>query len=657
MDKLWPVVTGPILSRRWSLFPCRPEPAQNFGTVSAMSLKKLGRYDLVRVLGKGAMGLVYEGRDPNLDRRVAIKTIKVDNLSEEDAAEYEVRFRTEAHSAARLQHPNIVSVYDSDRDIDIAYLVMEFIQGDDLKHHMDNGASYTLEQTVGIMTDLLFALDYAHRHGIVHRDIKPANLLMQASGRVKLTDFGVARIQETGEATRTQGSMVGTLKYMSPEQVQGRPIDGRADLFAAGVLLYQLLTGVRPFNGDSDFDIIQNIVGQTPAAPSTLNPGLPAEIDAVLARALEKSREARFATAQEFSLALQAATQDASSAMVRPPALFAPGGNGSSASTSGTWSETVLQRDLLVPTGTGTGTGVPPSVVTQEVELVYWKDIKDSSDPSDLRGFLAKFPAGIYADLARRSLKRLSVAQDEEATLVTPAAAVRVATVGTLPDASPDVDARSEASPVSVSATTVPRISEARVVGGLRVFGLHPVWGMGAVIALVGLGFYFSAAPEQPTEALPLSTPSTQAAPSLQPATSTASGTEMILETIAATAVVVSPAPAPATAAPTPAKLSKPLASKPAIASAPSDTKPSANGPETQASKLASSPAEPVNPVKSAKAIAPSVACEDRWLLAFQSCMNTQCAKPEFSRHPVCVERYELNQRRRDADKLRDAGR
>ncbi|HSV47030.1 MAG TPA: serine/threonine-protein kinase, partial [Ramlibacter sp.] len=211
-----------------------------------MSLKKLGRYDLVRVLGKGAMGIVYEGKDPNLDRRVAIKTVKVENLSEEAAAEYEHRFRTEARSAARLQHPNIVSVYDSDRDGDIAFLVMEFIQGDDLKHHLDRGNRYSLEQSLKMIRDLLSALDYAHKQGIVHRDIKPANLLIEPGGRVKLTDFGVARIQDSGEATRTQGSMVGTLKYMSPEQVQGQKIDSRADLFSVGIVLYQLLTDKRP---------------------------------------------------------------------------------------------------------------------------------------------------------------------------------------------------------------------------------------------------------------------------------------------------------------------------------------------------------------------------------------------------------------------------
>ena len=139
---------------------------------------------------------------------------------------------------------------------------------------------------MSIVRDLLAALDYAHRQNIVHRDVKPANLLVEASGRVKLTDFGVARIQDSGEATRTKGSMVGTLKYMSPEQVQGLSVDARADLFAAGIVLYQLLTGKRPFDGESEFAIIHQIVSQHPALPSSVNPQLPAALDAVVERAL-----------------------------------------------------------------------------------------------------------------------------------------------------------------------------------------------------------------------------------------------------------------------------------------------------------------------------------------------------------------------------------
>ena len=379
-----------------------------------MRLNKLGRYDLIRVLGRGAMGLVYEARDPNLDRRVAIKTILVENLSDEAAAEYEVRFRTEARSAARLQHPNIVSVYDSDRDLDIAYLVMEFIEGDDLKYHLDRGDVYTLEQTLGIMRDLLSALDYAHQQSIVHRDIKPANLLIEASGRVKLTDFGVARIQNSGEATRTQGTMVGTLKYMSPEQIQGHPVDARADLFAAGIVLYQLLTGKRAFDAETDFALIQQIISHEPAAPSQLNPQLPPALDAVMARALAKSRNQRYATAQAFSAALQEASQQAADPTVVPPSSL------KDKRAASTWTATLRAGESLLSTQPGSslmtntatpinmGTNTSGSIVTQELELVYWKDIKDSVDVEDIEVFLAKFPAGVYADLARRRLKKLA---------------------------------------------------------------------------------------------------------------------------------------------------------------------------------------------------------------------------------------------------------
>jgi eukaryotic-like serine/threonine-protein kinase len=379
-------------------------------------IQKLGRYELIRVLGKGAMGLVYEGRDPNLDRRVAIKTIKVENLSEEAAAEYEVRFRTEAHSAARLQHPNIVSVYDSDRDGDIAFMVMEFIQGDDLKHHLDKGALYTLEQTLGIMQDLLSALDYAHAQSIVHRDIKPANLLIEKSGRVKLTDFGVARIQDSGEATRTQGTMVGTLKYMSPEQVQGRPVDARADIFAAGIVLYQLLTGKRPFDGATDFAIIQQIVGHTPVSPTIYNTKLPPAIDVVVARALAKVREQRYATAGEFVAALQAASREAADPTVVPPVSARSSGM---PGANGTWTATMRAGEALVETQPGlqSASGVGQSTVTQEIELVYWKDIKDSMDVEDLQCFMAKFPSGIYADLARRRLRKLGIGGGEESNI------------------------------------------------------------------------------------------------------------------------------------------------------------------------------------------------------------------------------------------------
>ena len=394
-----------------------------------MLLRQLGRYDLIRVLGQGAMGKVYEAHDPNLGRSVAIKTIRVDGLSPADATEYEVRFRVEAHSAARLQHPHIVSVYDADRDGDTTFLVMEFVQGQDLKHHLDQGARYTLGQTLEIMTGLLSALDYAHQHHVLHRDIKPANLLMAQNGGVKLSDFGVARIQDqrATDACATRGTVVGTLKHMSPEQVQGEPIDARADLFGAAIVLYQLLTGVRPFDGDTDFAIIQQIVLHHPAPPSESNPRLPAALDVVMARALAKSREERYPTAREFNDALLAACNQAEDAKVRPEVSARP--LGSNGAWSGSWPP-VNAAQMSTQSGAETG----GTVVLQELELVYWKDVKDSAEVEDLHVFLDKFPHGVYADLARRQLRRIKRPAGEDSAVglqpaqLTPLSASQVST-------------------------------------------------------------------------------------------------------------------------------------------------------------------------------------------------------------------------------------
>ncbi len=366
---------------------------------SAAGTKKLGRYDILRVLGKGAMGVVYEALDPNLNRKVAIKTVRVDSLPKDEVDEYELRFRTEAHSAARLQHPNIVSVYDSDRDGNTPFLVMEFVKGEDLKHYLDSGQRYTLEQSVRIMRDLLAALDYAHQHKIIHRDIKPANLLIEANGRVKLTDFGVARIQDSGEATKTQGGMVGTLKYMSPEQVEGKSVGAASDIFSAGVVLYQLLTDRRPFDGDSYFSIVNQITNQNPPAPSSINQMLPAAVDAVVARALAKSKTERFATAQDFAAALQAAARRAD------PTITPSANPYKTIEQLGTGAH---ERSGSTASITSATSGTSGSTITQELELVYWKDVKESNDIHDLEGFLKRFPDGVYSDLAKRQLKRIA---------------------------------------------------------------------------------------------------------------------------------------------------------------------------------------------------------------------------------------------------------
>ncbi|MDB5862119.1 MAG: serine/threonine protein kinase, partial [Ramlibacter sp.] len=272
--------------------------------------KKLGRYEIIRTLGKGAMGLVYEGQDPVLQRHVAIKTIIVEKLDAKAAEEYEFRFRTEALAAARLLHPNIVPIFDFGRDEEVAYLVMQFIDGDDLKHHLDNGEHFSTAMVISMILDLLAALDHAHENNIVHRDVKPGNMLIE-KGRVKLMDFGVARIQDPDAVNRTQigAAGIGTPRYMSPEQAQGQRVDARSDLFAAGVVLYELLTGVRPFDGDNPFAVIHQIVNTLPPPPTYHNPKLPRSIDAVVAKALAKNRDERFSSAREFALALKSAGQ------------------------------------------------------------------------------------------------------------------------------------------------------------------------------------------------------------------------------------------------------------------------------------------------------------------------------------------------------------
>ncbi len=372
----------------------------------AFTAKKLGRYDITRVLGKGAMGVVYEARDPNLNRRVAIKTVRVDSLGKAEAAEYELRFRTEAHSAARLQHPNIVSVYDSDRDGDTPFLVMEFVKGEDLKHYLDIGQRYSLEQSVRMMRDLLAALDYAHQNKIIHRDIKPANMIIEDDGRVKLTDFGVARIQDSGEATRTQGGMVGTLKYMSPEQVEGQSVGAASDIFSAGVVLYQLLTDRRPFDGESYFSIIQQITTQNPPAPSSVNPMLPPALDAVVARALAKDKTQRFTSAQDFSSALQAAARRADPTITPSANPFKTIEQHNTSAHERSGSTASISSSSVSGASMSGG-----STITQELELVYWKDVKESNDVHDLEGFLKRFPEGVYADLAKRRLKRIADAK------------------------------------------------------------------------------------------------------------------------------------------------------------------------------------------------------------------------------------------------------
>lgn len=268
-------------------------------------IEQLGKYRIDGILGKGAMGVVYKGFDPGIERVVAIKTIRKDMFSEGEQAELISRFKNEAQAAGRLAHPNIVTVYDYGEDPASAYIAMEFVEGTALDTLLVPNRPTEPARVLAWMADLLDGLDYAHARGVVHRDVKPANLLITGDGRVKIGDFGVARIESS---TLTQaGSMIGTPSYMSPEQFRGEPVDGRSDVFSAGVVLYQLLTGARPFHGAAS-SVMHQILNEQPRAPSQVAPELGTRFDAVVAAALAKLPAERHAGARAFRDALLAAS-------------------------------------------------------------------------------------------------------------------------------------------------------------------------------------------------------------------------------------------------------------------------------------------------------------------------------------------------------------
>ncbi len=374
---------------------------------AAEDLKQLGRYDLTRVLGKGAMGIVYEGLDPRLNRKVAIKTILKGHLDDEAASkEYSMRFMREAQSVARLNHPNIVQVYDFGEQGDIAYIVMEFIKGKEHKSFFDANERFELKESVRIMCELLDALELAHEAGIVHRDIKPANVMLDSQARVKLADFGVARVtDDRSNAEKTQaGTMVGTPAYMSPEQITGGSIDRRSDVFSAGIILYQFLVGEKPFTGSGAWTIAKKIIQDHPPVPSSINNTISPLFDAVVNKALSKSVEGRYQSAREFGAGLKRALEGKTEEDDSDKTVV-----GSMADLG-----TIAKPSAQIAGAKADATKGTTATGSQEVELEFWRAIKDGNDPDDFDLYVQQFPTGIYAALAKRKIAKLRGVAPEE---------------------------------------------------------------------------------------------------------------------------------------------------------------------------------------------------------------------------------------------------
>jgi serine/threonine-protein kinase len=269
-------------------------------------MESIGRYKIVRELGRGAMGVVYLATDPTIGRAVAIKTIRLSEVGNpEERARLRERLFREARSAGVLSHPGIVTIYDMEAQGDLAYIAMEYVNGPTLDQLL-SGQPLAPERMFSILGQTAAALDYAHQKGIVHRDIKPANIMITEDGSVKITDFGIAKISASDQFTVT-GAIVGTPHYMSPEQVQGLSVDGRADQFSLAVIIFEMLTGEKPFTGEQLTTVVYKIVAAEPAAAHRLNPTLNQQITNVLRRGLAKKADARYPSSQKLVEALEAA--------------------------------------------------------------------------------------------------------------------------------------------------------------------------------------------------------------------------------------------------------------------------------------------------------------------------------------------------------------
>src|SRR5208282_2054460 len=271
----------------------------------ARLMQTIGRYEIIEELGRGAMGVVYRARDTQIGRVVALKVVLTANASAQDIEKFKQRFNREAQAAGRLSHPGIVTIHDiAEDDSGQPYIVMEFVEGRPLNLLLGPTAQVPLERLLDIGIQVAQALDYAHKNGVVHRDIKPPNILVTPDGRVKIADFGIARLE--GTELTLEGTSLGTPSYMSPEQFRGGAVDGRSDIFSLGAVLYWMFTGKKPFPGDTVTITSFQVAFENPVLPSLAKTGLPKDLDEILTRCLAKNPESRYATCADLAADLDA---------------------------------------------------------------------------------------------------------------------------------------------------------------------------------------------------------------------------------------------------------------------------------------------------------------------------------------------------------------
>ncbi len=285
------------------------------------------------------MGVVYKAKDPLIDREVALKTINL-SLAQEEREEFEGRFYQEAKAAGRLSHPNIVTIFDVGRSEDIAYIAMEYLHGRELRDILNDNKTLPVDQVIDITSQVALGLAYAHEHGIVHRDVKPSNVMVGRDGHVKITDFGIARMASAAVRTQT-GMVLGSPKYMSPEQVMGRLTDQRSDIFSLGVMLYEMLTGQAPFQGENINAIMYQTLNSIASPPSSLNSAVPEMLNFIVAKALAKDLDSRYQNARDLANDLRACRN------VMPREEKNSLGTSLRADANSTFSETAIPSDGL----------------------------------------------------------------------------------------------------------------------------------------------------------------------------------------------------------------------------------------------------------------------------------------------------------------------